>query len=350
LSPFYDKDKNSIFYVDAIASFVFKPVIFRYDITKNVTYSAWLQGLPLFTKLGFIISFKDTTDLFSMNAGRDLVVVRWDGVSPMAKIICRQFEIEPIKTNFVHSAHADPKDRLWMESLRNKMCDKNSTTPPGRIFMSEDGKTVKPVIENLTIANDFYFDAIGNMMVFGDSCPRQIKAVDYDPKTGKVSNTRVVYDDTNSPYATPITAPDGVVIDIKRNFWITGNGQGVVYYFDTKIGNRTHIIKIPSKFAQAVTFGGPNYDELYVTTDAARYDVRTGKIETFQGDEEDGYLYKISGLRVEGQPESKLGTKYASCMNDPAALEEERQRQSLLGTVEEDGDAIAQFLKYQPYL
>lgn len=122
--------------------------------------------------------------MYAIGAGRNFEVVRWDGVSEEAKLICTQFEIDPIESNFVHSAHVDQKGRFWTETLRNAMCDKESTTLPGSIFMSTDAKTVKPVIENKNIPNDFIFDDERNLFYWGDSCVRQIKVLDFDPETG----------------------------------------------------------------------------------------------------------------------------------------------------------------------
>lgn len=128
--------------------------------------------------------FEGFNDLYAIGAGRDLIVVQWDGDSDEAKLICTQLEIDPIETNFVHLAHTDPKGRFWTETLRQVMCDKNSKTPPGHILMSNDGKTLTPMVENLTIANDFVFDRIRNIIYYGESCSAQIRAQDFDPTTG----------------------------------------------------------------------------------------------------------------------------------------------------------------------
>lgn len=184
VSPFYDAEKNSMIYLDAAGSFAFKPEIFRHDLATNVTKKAKIDGLPINTKLGFVIPFKGSDDLYAIGAGRDLIVVQWDGESDEAKLLCTQFEIEPIETNFLHLAHTDPWGRFWTESLRQVMCDKNSKTPPGHILMSNDGKTLTPMVENLTIANDFVFDRIRNILYYGESCSAQIRAQDIDPTTG----------------------------------------------------------------------------------------------------------------------------------------------------------------------
>lgn len=350
LSPFYDADKDSLIYVDSIGSFVFKPSLYRHDFATNTTYAAKLEGLPISTKLGFVIPFENSTDLYAIGAGRNFEVVQWDGVSKEAKLLCTQMEIDPIESNFVHSAHVDSKGRVWTETLRNAMCDKESKTLPGSIFMSSDAKTMHPVIKNKNIPNDFIFDEERNLMYYGDSCVRQIKVLDFDPETGGVSNERVVYDDSYSPDATPITAPDGVTVDQKGNLWVTGNGQSIVYNVDVNNGNRVKIIRIPGIFSQSITWGGPNYDTLFVTTDKAVYSVENGKILKFKAGPEDGYIYQIKNVGAKGQPERKVGLKYASCMNDPAALAAQKKRESLKSKIKRLGTAANIALhRGQPY-
>lgn len=101
---------------------------------------------------------------------------------------------------------------------------------------------------------------------------------------------------------------------------------------------------------QSVTFGGENYDTFFVGTDAAIYDVQTGKILQFGAGPDDGYMYKILCSGVKGQPERKISLKYATCMNDPAALDAQKKRQGLKAQLMQIDSALQELLRNgQPY-
>lgn len=55
------------------------------------------------------------------------------------------------------------------------------------------------------------------------------------------------------------------------------------------------------------------------------------------GGPDDGYMYAVTGLDVKGQPERKIDLKFASCMNDPAALAAQKERQSFTAKIKQIG-------------
>lgn len=319
ISPFYDAEKNSLLYLDAMGSFQDndQPILLRYDFAENKTYAVNVEGLPKNIKTGFIIPFEGSDDLYAFGAGQNFYVVQWDGVST-AKVLCTQFQIDPFESNFIHVARTDAKGRFWAETMRHVMCDVNSNTPPGSIYLSTDGKTIKPVIKNLKIANDFIFDDDKNILYYGDTCVKKIRAVDVDPITNAISNERVVYDDTGSPYGNEFTSVDGIGLEEDGSLWMIGNGEGIIFKLDAETGNRTHVIPLPARLVPAFTWGGPNFDILYVASTEGMLNALTGIVTRNKSTPENGYIYEITGLGVKGRPLRKIDMRFASCMNDQA--------------------------------
>lgn len=122
--------------------------------------------------------------MYGVGIARDFQIVQWDGESETANVVCTQFELEPVKTNFMHSGHVGPKGVFYWETVRFDMCNPNVTLPSGPIFQSKDGKSLVTVIGNLNIANDFTFGEEKNIIYCVDSCNAVIRAQDYDPETG----------------------------------------------------------------------------------------------------------------------------------------------------------------------
>ncbi len=65
-------------------------------------------------------------------------------------------------------------------------------------------------------------------------------------------------------------------------------------------GRLERVIKVPPKHVSATMFGGPNLDELYITSIGSALG---GMLQT---NEADGGLYVIRGLGVKGKPEPRF--------------------------------------------
>lgn len=179
-SPHYDAKSNSLFYTDAVGKYQ----LLRYDLTAQKIYKAKIKGS--LGRVGFIVPIEES-DEFLIGNERDLKVVKWDGKSTTAEIQCTQFKVDQdVPTNFLHDAKVDSHGRLYVGTLRNAMCNPNSTTPPGSLFRSDDGIIPQVLVPNLTITNDFAIDEERNILYVVESCSGVIKAFDWNPKTGGV--------------------------------------------------------------------------------------------------------------------------------------------------------------------
>lgn len=92
--------------------------------------------------------------------------------------------------------------------------------------------------------------------------------------------------------------PDGQAIDTDGNLWIAVfNGYKVIKIDPRQPETLLDTIKIPAKQVTSVAFGGPNLDELYVTS--ARFTVDGVVLDPKEGH---GVTYKVTGIGAKGYP------------------------------------------------
>ncbi|KAG8294791.1 hypothetical protein J6590_094818 [Homalodisca vitripennis] len=91
--------------------------------------------------------------------------------------------------------------------------------------------------------------------------------------------------------------PDGMTIDQEGKIWVACVKGGQVLRVDPNTGEILRTVKIPAPHTTSVVFGGPNYEDLYVTT---------GKIKFTKEMEEEypmaGCTFRVTDLGVRGVP------------------------------------------------
>lgn len=94
--------------------------------------------------------------------------------------------------------------------------------------------------------------------------------------------------------------PDGQAIDTDGNLWLAIFSAGKVAKIDPrKPETLLDTIEFPANQITSVTFGGPNLDELYVTS--ANFD-----LPDYPPGAEAGILYRVTGIGAKGFPGQKV--------------------------------------------
>lgn len=169
--PHYNVKTNSLYYTDVWGEY---PLL-RYDLTEKEIYRAKIKGVT--GRPGFVLPIEDRHNKFLVAVERDLKVVKWDGESKTAEAYCTQIQVEKhIPTNLVHDGKVDSHGRLYFGTIRDDMCNPNSTAPFGGLWRSDDAKTLKQLVWNLGITNDFAIDEKRNILYLVHSCNKSILA------------------------------------------------------------------------------------------------------------------------------------------------------------------------------
>lgn len=146
------------------------------------------------------------------------------------------------------------------------------------------------------IPNSLCFSPDGHTIYFCDSLQKRILQATYDASAAEVSSVRVFAD-----LRELAGLPDGSTIDVKGCLWNAVWGAGVVRRF-TPAGELDLEISAPSRNLTCVAFGGPNLDELAVTS--ARQEMTPGELD---GAPQSGGVFAVSLSDMQGLPEPLFG-------------------------------------------
>ncbi|KAI0051762.1 hypothetical protein FA95DRAFT_1580489 [Auriscalpium vulgare] len=156
----------------------------------------------------------------------------------------------------------DSKGRFYVGSLYNK-----ERGIPGRLYCYNPDTGVCTVADDgpFTDSNGLGWSLDDKTMYFTDSFTNIIYAYDYDASRAMLSNRRV-FVDAMAQGLPEGSFCDGLCIDSEGCLWSARWGGSRIIRFDTE-GQVDFEIYFPTVYSvTACCFGGPNNDQLYVTT------------------------------------------------------------------------------------
>jgi sugar lactone lactonase YvrE len=151
---------------------------------------------------------------------------------------------------------------LWAGTLNSG----DESKPDGALYcLHADGQIVRH-FDGVSVSNGIVWTADATIMYYVDSPTRCVDAFDFDNASGRISNRR-----TAVAIPAEMGFPDGMAIDSADMIWVAlWNGWGVAR-FNPRTGTLLLRIDVPVAQVTACAFGGPNLDDLFITT--ARRDV-----------------------------------------------------------------------------
>ena len=158
-------------------------------------------------------------------------------------------------------------------------------TGDARLYRLDPDQTIHEVFGPVTNSNGIVWSPDGSTCHYIDTPRREVLSFDY--ADGRLSNLRTSVD------TSPIDAsPDGMAIDTEGNLWIAFCHGSCVACFSPVTGELLRKVDLPCMETTACSFGGPDLDELYVTTGIHKTEV----------EEDAGRVFVIKGLGVKGLP------------------------------------------------
>jgi sugar lactone lactonase YvrE len=169
----------------------------------------------------------------------------------------------------LNDGKCDPSGRFWVGSMHLEQI-----TGEAKLFRIQDSTSIETKIDSVTISNGIVWTADNKTMYYIDTPTSQIKAYDFDNKTGDISNSRVAVVIPES-----LGFPDGMTIDEDDMLWVCmWNGTGVIR-FNPKTGKVLEKIEVPAHNVTSCAFGGDNLETLYITT--ARVDMTEEELKKY---------------------------------------------------------------------
>jgi sugar lactone lactonase YvrE len=174
---------------------------------------------------------------------------------------------------------ADPEAHIPANRFNDGKCDARgrfwagTQTPDdsagSALYRLGRDRTVKKMLDSVSISNGIAWSPDNAVMYYIDSKVMGVAAFDFDLETGDIRNRR---------YPIEIPAgngvPDGMTIDDEGMVYVAHWDGYQVSKWDPRSGKCLDTIRLPIAKVTSCAFGGPNLDELYITT--ARQDVKPG--------------------------------------------------------------------------
>ena len=182
---------------------------------------------------------------------------------------------------------ADPMGRVYCGTM-------SSPKHKGRLYRLDMDGSLTTILEGVGTSNGMGFTPDRKHMYYTDSREREIYRFDYDMASGQLANRSLF---VRTPDDEGV--PDGMTVDAEGFVWgARWDGGCLVRYAPD--GSENMRIIFPAKKVSSVSFGGPDYADLYITT-AGGHD----KKENGPGA---GGLFHIN-LGIRGVPEfrSRIG-------------------------------------------
>lgn len=146
----------------------------------------------------------------------------------------------------------DPDGRFYCGSMAY---DKR---PGGAaLYRLDPDLSVRVVIEGVTISNGLEWSPDGTHAYYNDTDTFGVDVFDYDRDAGLTGRRRFA--------ETRPGRPDGLSVDSEGGVWVALSNGGAVRRYSPD-GELEQVVELPVKKVTACTFGGPNLDELFITT------------------------------------------------------------------------------------
>lgn len=194
--------------------------------------------------------------------------------------------------NRFNDGKCDRRGRFWCGSM-----NKDIAEPTASIYrLDPDRSWQAPAPDfHFKVSNGTAFDPEDTRMYFADTLGDTVYVFDLDADSGTLSNRRVFFSSADRPGMV-----DGATVDQEGYYWCALVAGGRVLRIDPK-GRIDREIEMPVPRPTCPTFGGPDYDVLYVTSQ--RLFMTDDELATFP---QAGNVFAIHGTGAKGLPEPRF--------------------------------------------
>jgi len=236
--PIWNEDDKSLYWVDNIT-----PSLHRYTPTTKK-----LDTWPMPEQIGSLVFRKNGGIVAGMKSGFayfNLEKFTFDHiVNP-----------EPDTDNCLNDGKPDRRGRYWCGTINRDLA-----TPNGGLYRLDPNGSCHKMESGIIASNGIAFSPDDKTMYFCDSRQDTVWAYDLNIDAGTISNKRVFISTKGKPGRV-----DGATVDTEGNYWCALIHDWHIACFDPK-GQLVRRIKMPVRHPTMCTFGGDNYDVMYVTS------------------------------------------------------------------------------------
>lgn len=193
--------------------------------------------------------------------------------------------------NRFNDGKCDPAGRFWAGTMAFA-----ATKGAGSLYRLDTDLSVHKVLGDISISNGIVWSLDHRTMYYIDSLKLDIRAYDFDRHTGAIANERVV-----CRLSEEMGLPDGMAIDAEGMLWVAHYNGARVCRWNPSDGRVLQTIALPVSRVTACAFGGPDLDQLYITSASQGMSPEDWKREPHAG----GLFVCCPGVR--GVPTHRFG-------------------------------------------
>lgn len=192
-----------------------------------------------------------------------------------------------IAGNRFNEGKCDPVGRFWAGTM--SLTEEGSV---GSVYTLHPDLSVQKKIENVTISNGMAWSLDEKTLYYIDSPTLQVAAYNYDVDTGAISDKKIIITMDESE-----GFPDGMTIDNEGMLWIAHWGGSKVARWNPSTAKKLMQFNMPVSQVTSCTFGGKNFEDLYITSASIRLTP-----EQLQKEPLAGSLFVIRNCGFKGMP------------------------------------------------
>jgi sugar lactone lactonase YvrE len=238
--PSWHAAEQKLYWVDIVGK-----TLHCYDPTTDIDRT-WT--LP--EQIGCVVPRKAGGLMLSLESG----FAFFDPQTGTHQVIC---DPEPGRIDTLpNDGKCDPAGRFWAGTK-----DVEEKNPLGSLYCLDSDLTCRRMETQATVSNGITWNPDYTIMYYIDSPTRKVFAYEYDLETGQISGRTVVIDVPNE-----MGFPDGMTTDREGMLWIAHWGAWKVARWNPQTGKLIAAYDVPARHTSSCCFGGPNLNELYITT------------------------------------------------------------------------------------
>lgn len=268
--PIWHPDEEALYWVDAFA-----PAIQRLNRKGEVDHWRMPEltaSLVFRTVGGIVAAMKSGFKLVDLDSGKVEHLVDPEPDHP---------------DNWLNDGKCDRMGRYWCGSV-----DSQLAKPTGSLYRLNPDHAAHKMDTGFIVSNGMAWSPDDKTMYFADSRANTVYAYDFDLGAGLIQNRR-----TFISTADIAARVDGATVDGNGNYWCAHIADWHVACYSQE-GKLLRRIKLPVEFPTMCSFGGPNFDVLYVTSSSQNLSTKQRREQPHAGG-----LFAIEGLGVRGLPE-----------------------------------------------
>jgi sugar lactone lactonase YvrE len=236
--PVWDERTNTLVWVDIMDNsvHVFDPSSGR---DRKVDVGQPVGAAALRERGGLVLALRDGFAVLDADLGNLQWVARVE---------------QDVPTNRMNDGKPDAAGRFWAGTMPYQ------GPGVGSVYRLDPDYRTTRVFSDVALSNGLDWTADNTRMYYIDSPTQQIDAFDFDLERGLVGERRTF---VSVPKESGM--PDGMTVDAEGGVWVALHGGGVIHRY-TPEGRLDRVVRLPVRFVTCCAFGGPDYNDLYIST------------------------------------------------------------------------------------